>query len=214
MRDRVISFIDGFNIYHAICRLKAPHLKWLDLRKLSELFIGSQSEQLSQVLYFSSFATHVPEMAQVRQKAYIAALQLRGVKSILGQFKHKERFCPHCSTRWFGHEEKETDVNIALGLLDLASQDAYDRALLFSNDSDLAPAVRKVLERFPDKRITIVAPPLSRQCNELIHAASDKTKIKPHHLERCLLPEIVSDASGLISVKRPIEYTSVAAFVS
>ncbi len=30
-RDRVISFIDGFNLYHAIANLKRPHLKWLDL---------------------------------------------------------------------------------------------------------------------------------------------------------------------------------------
>jgi uncharacterized LabA/DUF88 family protein len=181
-------------------------LKWVDLRKLSELFIGSQSEQLSQVLYFSSFATHVSEPVQARQKAYITALQLCGVKPVLGHFKNKERFCPNCSSRWIGHEEKETDVNIALELLDLASQDAYDRALLVSNDSDLAPAVRKVLERFPYKRITIVAPPLSRQCNELIHAASDKTKIREQQLERCLLPEWVSDASNLVSVRRPVEY--------
>jgi uncharacterized LabA/DUF88 family protein len=188
-------------------------VKWLDLQKLSGLFIGSQSEQLSQVLYFSSFATHMSEAIQARQKAYIHALQLRGVRPILGQFKNKERFCPHCSSRWMGHEEKETDVNIALGLLDLASQNAYDRALLVSNDSDLAPAVRKVLERFPNKKITIVAPPLSRQCNELIHAASNKTKINIHHLERCLFPEVVSDASGLISVKRPFEYAYSPTFV-
>jgi hypothetical protein len=77
---------------------------------------------------------------------------------------------------------------------------------LISNDSDLAPAVKKVLERFPNKKITIVAPPLSRQCNELIRAASDKTKIKPNHLERCLLPEVVSDASRLVSIRRPGEY--------
>lgn len=128
------------------------------------------------------------------------------MKSILGQFKQKERFCPHCSAKWLGHEEKETDVNIALELLDLAAQDAYDRALLFSNDSDLAPAVRKVLVRFPNKRITIVAPPFSRQCNELIQSASNKTKIKVHHLEKSLLPEMIFDASGLISVKRPAEY--------
>jgi hypothetical protein len=114
LRDRVISFIDGFNVYHAICRLKSPHLKWVDLRKLSEFFIGSRSEYLSQILYFSSLATHMPEGVQARQKSYITALQLRGVKPILGQFKNKERFCPHCSSRWMGHEEKETDVNIEL----------------------------------------------------------------------------------------------------
>jgi uncharacterized LabA/DUF88 family protein len=155
----------------------------------------------------------MPEAVQVRQKAYISALEFRGVKPILGQFKNKERFCPNCSSRYIGHEEKETDVNIALELLDLAVLNAYDRALVISNDSDLAPAVRKVIERFPGKQITFVAPPFSRQCNELIQAASNKTKIKPHHIEKSLLPEIVSDASGLISVKRPLEYAPIVASV-
>ncbi len=214
MLSRITVFIDGFNLYHAIRRLKSPHLIWLDLRKLSEFFIGSQSEQLSQILYFSSLATHLPEAVQARQKAYLAALQLRGIKPILGQFKNKERFCPNCSSKWIGHEEKETDVNIALGLFDLASQNVYDRALLISNDSDLAPAVRKVLERFPNKQITIVTPPLSRQCNELIHTASSKTRIKLHHLERCLLPEVVFDTSKLVSVRRPLEYRPLEAVMS
>jgi hypothetical protein len=29
--DRVVAFIDGFNLYHSILALRQPHLKWLDL---------------------------------------------------------------------------------------------------------------------------------------------------------------------------------------
>jgi len=162
-RDRVISFIDGFNLYHAITRLKQPHLNWVDLKNLSQCFVKSQSEELIQILYFSALSTHTSEENQIQQKAYITAQKLCGVKVILGQFKKKSRHCSLCLSHSITHEAKETDVNIALSLFELAYQGAYDRAFLISNDSDLAPAIKKVLEHFPHKKITVVAPPLSRQ---------------------------------------------------
>jgi len=209
-RQRVISFIDGFNLYHAISKLRRPELKWVDLNALSKVFLKSHSEEISQVFYFSAYAEHVAPSKQKCQKSYIRALELREVIPILGQFKVKDRKCPACAHRWVGHEEKETDVNIALFLLNLAYEDRFDRALVISNDSDLAPAIRMVRKCFPEKRITTVAPPSLFHSRELMQASSDKTKIRTEHLERCLLPTIVTDSSGLISVSCPAEYMSTA----
>ncbi|HSX12443.1 MAG TPA: NYN domain-containing protein [Rhabdochlamydiaceae bacterium] len=206
-RQRVISFFDGFNLYHAISILGRPELKWVDLKQLSKTFLKSHSEELDRVFYFSAYAEHVSESTQKCQKDYIRALELRGVTTILGHFKKKNRKCPACSYKWTGHEEKQTDVNIALFLLDLAYQNAFDRALVISNDSDLVPAIQIVRKRFPQKRVTTIAPPHYYHSSELIQVASDKTKIRIKHLERCLLPEIVTDASYLTSIARPIEYT-------
>lgn len=189
-RNRVISFVDGFNLYHAIDALKRPELKWTDLRALSNVYLKSHSEELNKVFYFSAYADHVSESKQKAQKTYISALQLKGVNPIMGHFKKKNRKCPTCNYRWVGHEEKETDVNIALFLLNLAYQNAFDRALLISNDSDLAPAIRMVRECFPQKRITIVTPPQCYSSYELLQVASDKTKIRVDHLERCPLPRL------------------------
>src|SRR5688572_7476358 len=88
-RQRVISFIDGFNLYHAISTLRRPELKWVDLRALSSVFLKTHSEQLVEVFYFSAYAGHVTETKQRNQKDYIKALQLKGVHPILGQFKEK-----------------------------------------------------------------------------------------------------------------------------
>ncbi len=60
-RQRVISFIDGFNLYHAVASLQRPELKWLDLRSLSKVFLGSLSEELIQIFYFSAYADHMSE---------------------------------------------------------------------------------------------------------------------------------------------------------
>jgi uncharacterized LabA/DUF88 family protein len=181
-------------------------VSWVDLRSLSKVFLKSNSEKLSGVFYFSAYAEHISESSQKCQRAHIRALELTEVAPILGNFKEKSRKCPSCSHRWVGHEEKETDVNIALFLLNLAYQNAFDRALLISNDSDLAPAIRMVRKHFPQKRITTVSPPHYFHSRELIQASSDKTKVRVEHLERCLLPPIVTDASGLISVRCPPEY--------
>jgi uncharacterized LabA/DUF88 family protein len=205
-RRRVISFIDGFNLYHALDNLERPELKWLNLMTLSQMFLKSYSEELVGVFYFSAYADHMSEPAQKRQKAYVRALELKGVKTILGHFKKKNRRCPECRHSWTGHEEKETDVNIALFLLDLAYQNVFDRALVISNDSDLAPAIKMTRNRFPDKRITTVVPPNFYHSNELIKVSSDKTKIRVEQLERSLLPPVVTDASHFISISRPLEY--------
>ncbi len=205
-RTRVISFIDGFNLYHAIDKLQRPELKWVNLKALSQIFLKSYSEELIEVFYFSAYAEHMPEPTQKQQKDYFRALELKGVKTILGHFKKKNRRCPECHNKWIGHEEKETDVNIALYLLHLAYRDAFDRALVISNDSDLAPAIQMIRKFFPKKRVTTVAPSHHYHSNELIKVSSDRTKIRVEHLERCLLPLVVSDASGLISVSRPQGY--------
>jgi len=214
IRDRVVCFIDGLNLFHAISRVRIPHLQWIDLRALTKLYIKPRDEEITRILYFSALSTHMDLSSQKIQQSYITALQLSNIKPILGHFKQKNRYCPKCSSNFPVHEEKETDVNIALALLDLAYQNIYDKALLISNDSDLAPAIRNVRERFPSKKITIIAPPLSRQCNELIQAASDKLKIRTQHLERSLLPEVIVDTSRMIFVNRPREYDPALAMQS
>lgn len=98
-RDRVICFIDGFNLYHAVAALGDSVLKWLDLRNLSQEFIHPTKEELVQVLYFSTIAVHRNQAAQMRQRAYLRALELRGINTILGQFKQKDRECSRCFAR-------------------------------------------------------------------------------------------------------------------
>ncbi len=205
-RNRVISFIDGFNLYHAINNLNQSHLKWLNLHSLSKAFTKPKSEILSKVFYFSAWVNHRNKTSQYRQKCYINALKIMGINTVLGHFKRKNRKCPKCLFKWIGNEEKETDVNIALHLLDLAYQNAFDRAIIISNDSDLAPAIRLIKKRFPNKIITTIAPPNCYHSNELIQASSNKSKIRIRHLERCLLPEVVTDSSKIITVTKPKEY--------
>lgn len=208
---KTVALIDGFNLYHAIANLRRPELKWVNLKILSRTFINTSEEQLDAVFYFTAYADHVAAPALQAQKKYIKALKIADVQPILGFFKKKDRRCPKCNHNWNSHEEKETDVNIASYLIDLAYQNAFDRALIISNDSDLGPAIRLIRKRFPNKRITTIAPPNYYHSNELIQASSDKARIRVEHLEQALFPTVVESSSGLI-VNRPKEYTAEASY--
>ena len=94
---------------------------------------------------------------------------------------------------WTAHEEKETDVHIAARIVIDASEDRFDRAIIITADSDLAPALRIVETRFPKKQLFVVSPP-----GRLSHARSLKPRLEltPGRLEKCLLPELAHDSDG------------------
>lgn len=198
-------FIDGFNLYHAIKRLRDPRLKWVNLMALMLRQTMAQSEEVTSVNYFTAYADWWPHR-KLKHEQYVAALECVNVNVVLGQFKVKDRRCPSCRHSWQGHEEKETDVNIALWLVDGAYRDEYDRAYIVSRDSDLKPAIAMVRSRFPRKEVFVVAPPHLGHSNDLVSVASGKRKISKPQIEQCLFPEFVYRADGTLAATRPVSY--------
>lgn len=205
---RVSAFVDGFNLYHAIDELGRPHLKWLNLRALCEHFAPAPQCTLTDVFYFSAYATWRPPSYR-RHREYVKALSAVRVTTVLGNFKEKDRECFKCKSKWKAHEEKESDVNLALWLLREALHDTYDRALVVTQDSDIAPAVAMVRAEFPQKSVRIVTPVGLSHSFQLVTAAGGKqhaVHMKEIHLERSLFGREVYDAGGNIVATRPAEY--------
>lgn len=96
-------------------------------------------------------------------------------------------------------------MNIAVAMLMEAFNNTYDHAYLISQDSDLAPAVRRVTAEL-EKPVTVIMPPQRRHSTELIQAATAKAKLRVNHIERCLFPKDVYDAGGNLVVTRPANY--------
>ena len=136
---KVISYVDGLNLYHAIDDLNRPHLKWVDLWALSQSLLRP-GQQLVAVNYFSAYATWMPARYK-RHRTYVAALKTKGVSIHLANFKIKQQKCYTCSATWKSREEKETDVAIAAHLVSDALRDRFDLAILITADSDLKPAI-------------------------------------------------------------------------
>lgn len=178
MHTRLAVLVDGFNLFHSIqdvvaSRKDAGGLKWLDLWKLGESFKPQVSRggevELVSVDYFSAFANHkrVDDPGHViRHQVYIRALKSRGVRCHMHRFKGRHRDCKLCSEKIKFHEEKETDVAIAVQLVRIFVEESADAVLIVSGDTDLSPAVRTVYEMFPDAIIGF-AFPFSRKSAEL-----------------------------------------------
>ena len=103
---RIIAYIDGFNLYHAIDDLgkfdprrpnvrpnPKPHLKWLNLWSLCQ-GLARPGEAIVEVNYFSAYAGWL-QGAQKRHFEYVKALEHVGVNCVMGHFKSKpERASP------------------------------------------------------------------------------------------------------------------------
>lgn len=135
--------------------------------------------------------------------AYVAALEARGVTAVMARFKEKPAACRKCGATWTSHEKKETDVHIAVRLVADALQDAFDRAILISADSDLAPALRAIKTHKPGKRVFVAAPPDRFATARVLEP---KLEITKGRLAKCLLPRELYDKAGKLVARRPMEY--------
>lgn len=179
MKKRILVLIDGFNYYHKLKQYQKNQnicVKWLDYMSLLKASIKSHlktSDFNIEIVFFSAIANHRSIESQLRHKTYLKALKLSGVKVILGEFKEKYIYpCPECKQKRcdekiLKHEEKHTDVNIAITMLEKAMIDSFDRVYLLSGDSDYVPVVKRVKELYPNKEIIITPPP---QKNYYIHS--------------------------------------------
>jgi uncharacterized LabA/DUF88 family protein len=122
----------------------------------------------------------------------------------MGQFKDKERFCNRCKAYYLSHEEKETDVNIAIHLVKGAFQNEYDTAILVTNDTDLIPAIKMVKINFPQKKIGVLFP-IDRWSSELNQVADFFRKTQKKNLSKSQFPDTLTLPSG-IELSKPASW--------
>lgn len=203
-------YVDGFNLYYGA--VKGTLYKWLNLQQLFETL--RPNDDLQAVKYFTALVTGPKQQNQL---AFLSALSSTPkVHIIQGKFKKKRikcthPFCPMTGDRFFdSQEEKHTDVNIALHMLDDAYRNRCDTLVLVSGDSDLAPAVRHVKNTFPMLRLFVYVPvrdlpvPGQRHAMELKHAAHEGKSLPPVLLKICQFPCVVkNERTGQIVQKPP-----------
>ncbi len=195
---RVIAYVDCFNLYYGLRAAYKRRYYWLDLVALASNLLKT-SQVLSHTHYFTSRirSSGTNSADRQRQSVYLDALRARpGLTLHQGHFLEKSATCHQCGATWATHEEKMTDVNIAVQLLTDAFDDLFDTALVISGDSDLTTPVRRVRERFPAKRVIVAFPP-RRHSSALSAAASGYLTISENNLRQSLLPDLVVAAPGL-----------------
>lgn len=199
---RVVVYIDGFNFYFG---MRESHWKcyyWLDFPKLTS-FLARKLEdaKLAETKYFTA-RINAPDSKRRRQNDYLEVLAQRGdIKFYFGNYRNKIITCGACNHPNYLHNEKQTDVNIAVQLIVDAFEDLYDVAIVLSGDSDLVPPIKEVRRLFPTKRILACFPP-KRRSKEIRQVCNGEIIIGEADLKHHQLPDEVKRADGHV-YRRP-----------
>lgn len=190
-------YVDGFNLYYGA--LKGTPYKWLDLNKLFTL--RYPRNDIQKIKYFTAriHARHDPGK-RTRQAFYWRALRtFSHIEIIEGNFQtHSVRMPlvtpPPNTVEVWKTEEKGSDVNLAVHLLNDAYKKDYEAAIVVSNDSDFGEAIRIVTREL---RLSVgVYFPGIRPSTILKEYATFVGQIRNPHLAQSLLPDQLRDAHG------------------
>jgi uncharacterized LabA/DUF88 family protein len=197
-KEKVVAYIDGFNLYFGIVDAGFDYCKWLNLKLLVKNLL-KPNQELIEVKYFTSRVSNNPDK-QKRQSLYIDALESIGIKIIYGNYQDGNVKCLRCGHIWKSAKEKMTDVNIATAIIIDAYNDTYDIAMLISGDTDLIPPIREVHSIFKNKRVVIAFPP-KRHNKVLAIAAKGSFIIGRKKLVESQLDEEIISLTGYKIIK-------------
>ena len=201
--NRVVVYVDGFNLYYGLKSRKWRRYYWLDLCRLAERLLRP-GQQLETVHYFTTRVADEPHNLgkTTRQNSYLEALEtLENLEIHYGYFLPKERSCHQCGATVRTYEEKMTDVNIAVQLLGDAHADRFDTGLIVSADSDLTGPIRSIRNQYPKKRVVAAFPP-NRASQVLRQTCTASFSIGRDALRDSQLPERVTNLAGHV-MERP-----------
>ncbi|HEY8508299.1 MAG TPA: NYN domain-containing protein [Steroidobacteraceae bacterium] len=194
---RTAIYIDGFNLYYW---LKPLPYRWINLRELALRAITKPDKPAPNLVALKYFTARVRDTADdprksTRQDVYIQALKatIPELSIYYGEFRRKMKLMPRVMynggvgpmVHVWHTEEKGSDVNLAVELLNDAWADLYDVAIVVSNDSDLVRAVR--LARARGKIIGALVRG-DAEVNSLKSEATFIARLKAKHLFPSLLP--------------------------
>lgn len=199
--NRVIAYVDGFNLYFGMRSKGWQRYYWLNIQALAQQFI-QPGHSLSLTKYFTARVRQPADKVK-RQGLFLEALStLTDFEIYYGKYLVNDWECHYCHHTFKIPSEKMTDVNIAVQLLTDAFQDRFDVAYLVSADTDLVPPVAAVKRLFSHKRIVAAFPPgrFSPDLRDVVHA---HFTIGRRMLANSQFPDQVTKPDGYILNRPP-----------
>ena len=206
---RTFVYVDGFNLYYGA--LKRSPSKWLDLVALFEKVLQPHHRILAVKYFTAQVSSTATDRAKAqRQNLYLRALRhyRPEVKVYLGHFLSHPVRAPLVTpvgnqrmAKVIRTEEKGSDVNLAVHLLNDGWLDAYDCAVVVTNDSDIAEGMRLVREQL-SKRIGLLTPGKRRASRQLMIHADFSAQIRTNVLQSSQLPSPIPGTQ----MRKPTEW--------
>ncbi len=148
MKEIVSIYIDGFNFYYAAIRGKDSQYYYPSLRTLCDTMLRSfgAEYEIKEIHYFTAKvkSTSDDPRKEERQKRYIKALENEAAILHLGKF----------SRHGNSPQEKQTDVNITVQMLNDAWENKYNHGVLISSDTDFVNLLRTIRD-FRRKKVGV-----------------------------------------------------------
>jgi uncharacterized LabA/DUF88 family protein len=210
----VVAYIDGFNLYYGMKHKYERRYLWLDVVKLVQHL--RPDDEVVRVRYFTTIVRGEPAAA-ANQINYVDALRAHSGDVLdiqIGWFKRRTLSpCKVCGAHWQcgcprrprTFEEKETDVALAVSMVEDAAVGLADVTLLVSADSDFAPAVAAVKRMRPGHPVILAMPSGSLQPHKRFVDVG-WFNINETALRRSQLPERVYDSLGRKLRMRPAKW--------
>lgn len=197
--------MDAFNLYYG--SLKRTNHKWLNIEKMCQLLLPSNS--ITSIKYFTAKVSERPNDPHVplRQQMYLRAIStIPTVEIIYGHYlTHTVRSrLATPITRSDGQilnfvdviktEEKGSDVNLAVALMNDAHLNLFDVAVIVSNDSDLLAPI-KIIRASMGKIVGVLNP--QKKMSQAIKPHVNFFKpIRSSVLEHSQFPTHMTDNAG------------------
>jgi len=140
--ERVAIFIDGSNLYYILKKMfRNKRLSSFDFKKFCRYLVGKR--QLTRIYYYNSPLDRKKDLRkyQQQQKFFDKLKWIPNFNLIL---------CRMQKIKIDGkviYQVKEDDIHLAVDMVEFASNDFYDTAVLISSDGDFVPAI-KAVKRF------------------------------------------------------------------
>lgn len=199
---RTIIYIDGFNLYYRA--VKNTPYKWLDFKSLFCKLL-SKEHSVIEIKYFTALVSGKRNPKKpLNQQTYLRALKayIPELNIYFGHFLSHEVYAPLAEptpttsmVKIIKTEEKGSDVNIAVHLVNDAWLNNYDCAIVVSNDSDLAEAMRIVRLYHPTKKIGLIMPGEGHPSKELMKHSDFIKRIRTGILKLSQLPDKIPNTN-------------------
>lgn len=176
-KNRILVLIDGYNYYHKLKEYQNKFnvcTKWLNYKSLVDSWLNEDDDkENAKIYYFTAIAQWRGADSVIKHKTYIKALETQGIIPIYGEFKEKRTHrcknneqCINCTctpdkNKLIRHEEKNSDVNLAITLIEKTLKNEFDKCFILSADNDFASAIKRAKELRRDKKFIIQPPPLA-----------------------------------------------------
>lgn len=203
MSKRTFVYIDSFNLYYGI--RKFPNSKWLNVDAWLKTMLPISSYDIQKIKFFTANIGATPHDLQkpIRQAIYFRALStIPTFEIIKGRFKKKAvniQISKDLKIVAKIPEEKGTDVNLGVHLINDGHLNKFDTAVVVTNDSDLAEAI-SITARDLKKEVWVINPCIGGSTSPgLVKHATTVRTAREGQVRACQFNPTLTDKVGTIS---------------